>query len=166
MKIIVIGSPGAGKSVFSKKLREVTNLPLYHLDMLYHNEDGTHILKEELEEKLKEIFKEDKWIIDGNYQRTLEMRIKECDTVFLLDFPTKICLEGAKYRIGKLRDDMPWIEDKLDEEFEQRIINFSRDKLPKIYELLNKYKNNLNITIFKSRQEADNYIEKLKLSFK
>lgn len=163
MKIIVIGSPGAGKSVFSKKLREVTNLPLYHLDMLYHNEDGTHISKEELEEKLKEIFKEDKWIIDGNYQRTLEMRIKECDTVFLLDFQTKICLEGAKSRIGNNRDDLPWIEEKLDEEFEQRIINFSRDKLPKIYELLNKYKNNLNITIFKTREEADNYIEKLKL---
>jgi len=166
LKIIVIGSPGAGKSVFSKKLREVTNLPLYHLDMLYHNEDGTHISKEELEEKLKEIFKEDKWIIDGNYQRTLEMRIKECDTVFLLDFQTKICLEGAKSRIGNNRDDLPWIEEKLDEEFEQRIINFSRDKLPKIYELLNKYKNNLNITIFKTREEADNYIEKLKLSFK
>lgn len=163
MKIIVIGSPGAGKSVFSKKLKEVTNLPLYHLDMLYHNKDSTHISKEELEEKLKEIFKEEKWIIDGNYQRTLEMRIKECDTVFLLDFPTKICLEGAKSRIGNNRDDLPWIEEKLDEEFEQCIINFSRDKLPKIYELLNKYKNNLNITIFKSRQEADNYISNLKL---
>lgn len=163
MKIIVIGSPGAGKSIFSKKLREVTNLPLYHLDMLYHNEDGTHISKEELEEKLKAIFKEDKWIIDGNYQRTLEMRIKECDTVFFLDFPTKVCIEGAKNRIGKNRDDLPWKEEKLDEEFEQRIINFSRDKLPKIYELLNKYKEDLNITIFKSRQEADNYIEKLKL---
>ncbi len=166
MKIIVMGSPGAGKSVFSKKLREVTNLPLYHLDMLYHNEDGTHISKEELEEKLKEIFKEDKWIIDGNYQRTLEMRIKECDTVFLLDFPTEVCIEGAKNRIGKNRDDLPWIEEKLDEEFEQRIIKFSKDKLPQIYELLNKYKENLNITIFKSRKEADKYIEKLKLSSK
>ena len=50
-KIIVIGSPGAGKSVFSQKLRDTTKLPLYHLDMLYHNEDGTHIAKEELEEK-------------------------------------------------------------------------------------------------------------------
>ena len=161
-----MGSPGAGKSVFSKKLREVTNLPLYHLDMLYYNEDGTHISKEELEEKLKEIFKEDKWIIDGNYQRTLEMRIKECDTVFLLDFPTEVCIEGAKNRIGKNRDDLPWIEEKLDEEFEQRIIKFSKDKLPQIYELLNKYKENLNITIFKSRKEADKYIEKLKLSSK
>ena len=34
-KIIIIGSPGAGKSIFSKKLKDVTNFPLYHLDMLY-----------------------------------------------------------------------------------------------------------------------------------
>ena len=76
-KIIVIGSPGAGKSVFSQKLKDITNLPLYHLDMLYHKKDGTHISKEELEEKLKSIFKEENWIIDGNYQKTLELRLKE-----------------------------------------------------------------------------------------
>ena len=103
-KIIVIGSPGAGKSVFSQKLSDITGLPLYHLDMLYHKPDGTHISKEELEDKLREIFSNDDWIIDGNYQRTLEIRLKECDTVFLLDFPTEVCLEGAKSRIGKKRE--------------------------------------------------------------
>lgn len=158
LKIIVIGSPGAGKSVFSQKLRDITNLPLYHLDMLYHKADGTHISKEELEERLKEIFKKDKWIIDGNYQRTLEMRLKECDTVFLLDFPTEVCLNGAESRIGKKRNDLPWVEEKLDEEFKQWILDFSTKKLPQIYELLNKYKKDINVIIFKSREEADNYI--------
>ena len=157
-RIIVIGSPGAGKSVFSQKLRNITNLPLYHLDMLYHKIDGTHISKEEFEEKLKEILKKDKWIIDGNYQRTLELRFKECDTVFLLDFPTEVCIKGAETRVGKKRKDMPWIEEKLEEKFKQTIIDFGNQKLPQIYELLNKYKNNLNIIVFKSREEADSYI--------
>ena len=112
-KIIVIGSPGAGKSVFSQKLSKITQIHLYHIDKLYHKEDGTHISKEELEGKLKKIFKNDSWIIDGNYQRTLEMRVKECDTIFLLDFPTEVCLEGAKSRIGKKREDLPWVEEKL-----------------------------------------------------
>lgn len=157
-KIIVIGSPGAGKSVFSKKLKDITNLPLYHLDMLYHKKDGTHITREELEDKLKEIFKEEAWIIDGNYQRTLEIRLKECDTVFLLDFPVDICIAGAKARIGNQREDLPWVEEKLDEEFKEGIIDFPKEKLPQIYELLNKYESNIKIKIFKSRNEADNYI--------
>lgn len=160
-KVIVIGSPGAGKSVFSKKLKEVTNLPLYYLDMLYHKKDGTHITKEELENKLNEIFKEEAWIIDGNYQRTLEMRLKECDTVFLLDFSVDVCISGAKSRIGNKREDLPWIEEKLNEDFKKCIIDFPKEKLPQIYKLLNKYKNNINVKIFKSRDETDNYIKNL-----
>lgn len=161
-KVIVIGCPGAGKSVFSKKLKEVTNLPLYHLDMLYHNSDGTHISKEELEEKLKNIFKEKEWIIDGNYQRTLEIRLKECDTVFLLDFDTDICLNGAKARVGVKRDDMPWKEEKLNEEFKNTILDFSKEKLPKIYSLLEEYKQNKNIIIFKTREETDKFLNSIK----
>lgn len=164
-KIIIIGSPGAGKSSFSKKLKNITKLPLYHIDMLYHKKDGTHITKEELEEKLKEIFKTDKWIIDGNYQKTLELRINECDTIFLLDFPTQVCLEGAKSRIGQKRDDLPWVEEKLDENFKQCIINFTNEKLPQIYKLLDKYKMNHSIFIFKSRDEADNYIRNMEKKY-
>ena len=89
------------------------------------------------------------------------MRLKECNTVFLLDFPTEICLEGAKSRIGKKKDDLPWIEKELDENFEQSIVKFANEKLPQIYELLNKYKEKCKIIIFKSRQEADNYITQL-----
>ena len=160
MKIIVIGCPGSGKSTFSQRLNDVLNIPLFHLDMLYHNSDGTHISKEELEEKLKTIFKENNnWIIDGNYQRTLEMRMKECDTIILLDYPIEICLAGAEARIGTQREDLPFIEEKLDENFKQSILDFSREKLPQIYELIKKYKKTKNIIIFKSREEADRYIQ-------
>ena len=150
LKVIVIGSPGAGKSVFSQKLKNIIDLPLYHLDMLYHKKDGTHI------------FKEEKWIIDGNYQRTLELRLKECDTVFLLDFPLEDCLLGAESRIGVKREDLPWIEENLNEEFRQVIIDFPKKKLPQIYELIEKYKMNKKIIVFKTREEADNYLEMLK----
>lgn len=165
-KIIVIGNSGAGKSIFSQKLSNIMHLPLYHIDILYHKKDGTHISKEELENKFRNIFKNDNWIIDGNYQRTLEMRLKECDTVFLLDFPTEVCLEGAKSRIGKKRDDLPWIEEKLDENFEQHIIKFANEKLPQIYKLLDKYKIHRNIIIFKSRDEADSYIYNMEKKLK
>ncbi len=161
LKIIIIGSPGSGKSTFARKLRDITNLPLYYLDMLWHKKDRTNISREEFDEKLEKILKKDKWIIDGNYQRTIEMRLKECDTVFLMDYPLEVCLSGAEERVGKKREDLPWIEEKVDEEFKQIIVDFSKNKLPQIYKLLEKYQQNKNIVIFKSREEADNYIKKM-----
>ena len=46
MKIIIIGCPGSGKSIFSQKLNKALEIPLFHLDLLYYNNDGTHISKE------------------------------------------------------------------------------------------------------------------------
>lgn len=101
------------------------------------------------------------WIIDGNYLRTLELRLQSCDTVFLLDFPLEICLSGAKSRIGKKREDFPWIEAEMDEEFKQWIVDFPKDQLPHIYELLEKYKDGKEIFVFYTREEADRCLRKL-----
>ncbi len=90
------------------------------------------------------------------------MRFKECDTVFLLDFSLEDCLSGAESRIGVKRDDLPWVEERLDKEFKQVIIDFPKNKLPQIYELIEKYKMNKNIIIFKTREETDYYLEMLK----
>ena len=79
-KVLILGCPGAGKSTFARKLRDKTGLPLYYLDMIWHKPDRTTITKQEFDAKLSEIIKQEEWIIDGNYGRTLEMRFKECDT--------------------------------------------------------------------------------------
>ena len=81
-KVLILGCPGAGKSTFARKLRDKTGLPLYYLDMIWHKPDRTTITKQEFDAKLSEIIKQEEWIIDGNYGRTLEMRFEECDTVF------------------------------------------------------------------------------------
>ncbi len=161
-KILVIGSPGAGKSTLSRRLRDITNLPLYYLDSIWHKSDKTNISREEFDSKLSEILKTDKWIIDGNYSRTLEMRLKECDTVFFLDYPLEVCLAGAEARIGTKREEMPWIEEEFDPEFKQWIIDFPEKKIPLIYSLLEKYGSDKEIIIFKSRDESDKYFSSLK----
>lgn len=88
-KIIIIGCPGSGKSTFARKLSDITNIPLYHLDMIWHKPDKTTLTKEEFDEQLRDLLQKSEWIIDGNYQRTLEVRIKECDTIFCWIFRCK-----------------------------------------------------------------------------
>ena len=158
-RIMVIGSPGAGKSTFSRKLRDKTGLPLHYLDMIWHLPDRTNITREEFDEKLAEILKTDSWIIDGNYDRTIEMRLKYCDTVFLLDYPLDVCLEGVKVRVGVQREEIPWVEEEVDEGFRQWIIDFPKTKLPRIYKLLEQYAEGKEIHVFRSRDDADRYLE-------
>lgn len=156
-KAIVIGCPGAGKSTFARRLRDRTGLPLYYLDMINHRPDRTTSSREEFDKRLAEIMSGDKWIIDGNYNRTLEVRFEQCDVVFLLDFPTEVCLAGAAERIGKKREDMPWIETEFDEDFRQWIMDFPQNGLPKIYGLISEYRDRKSIYIFRSREDTEDY---------
>ena len=138
-KIIVIGCPGSGKTTFAEKLCDKIGIPLFYLDAIWHKPDRTHISREEFDVRLGEILELDSWIIDGNYSRTVELRIKACDTVFLFDLPTEICVEGATARLGKGRYDMPWIDTTLSQDLKEEILAFSSKNLPAIYGLLEKY---------------------------
>ena len=160
-RVIIIGSPGAGKSTFARRLRDKTGLPLFYLDMLWHKPDRTTVSKEEFDAQLEKLLKQDRWILDGNFQRTLELRLKICDTVFFLNYPLELCLTSVEHRVGQAREDMPWVETEFDPEFKQWIMDFPQTHLPQIYELLDKYRDSRNIVIFKSRQEAENFLNTL-----
>ena len=163
LKSIVIGSPGAGKSTFARTLKDCTGIPLYYLDMLWHRPDRTNVSREVFDAAVRKIIARERWIVDGNYQRSLEMRLQACDTVFLLDYPLSVCLAGAQARVGKKREDLPWVETGLDEEFRRWILDFPREQLPRIYELLGKYREGREIVVFKSRGEADAYLRELQM---
>jgi len=155
-KVIVIGCSGAGKSTFARRLKNETGLPLYHLDLIWHKADRTTVSREEFDDALERIMQTDAWIIDGNYGRTLERRIAMCDTVFFLDMPTEVCLAGAEARIGKKRDDMPWIEESFDESFREWILSFSEQQLPRIRALLSQYTDK-HVIVFHSWEEMDSF---------
>ena len=156
---MVIGCPGAGKSTFARKLSAKTGIPLYYLDMLFHNSDRTTVTRDVFDARLDSILKNEEWIIDGNYQRTLPLRFERCTEVFFFDLPVDQCLKGAAARIGKKREDLPWIENELDSEFRQYILDFPKGQLPLINELVSRYQDIRNITVFHSWEEADAWLE-------
>ena len=155
-KVIVIGCPGSGKSTFSRRLHEKCGLPLYYLDMIWWNEDKSTVSTDEFDMKLDEILSFDQWIIDGNYNRTLEKRMAACDTVFFLDIPVEKCIDGIKARIGIKRDDMPWVENGVDDEFLKFVLDFEKDSKPHILQLLEKYSQK-NRFVFRSHEEIEEY---------
>ena len=154
-KVLVIGCSGAGKSTFARRLRDITGLPLYYLDRLWHKADRTHITLEAFDGALQAQLARPEWIIDGNYLRTMEPRMAACDTIFLLDYPLEVCLAGAQSRVGTRHEDLPWVEEAFDPEFRQWILDFGRDQLPRVYQLLDRYAPGREVYIFRSRTQAD-----------
>jgi len=156
-KVIVIGCPGGGKSMFSRALHDKTGLPLHHLDLMYWNADKTTVEKSVFLERLAAVLEKDAWILDGNYASTMEMRMAACDTVIFLDYPLDVCLDGVRRRRGKPRADMPWVEQESDAEFIAFIQSYRAQQRPQVLALLEKY-GEKNVLVFTSRAQADNFL--------
>ncbi len=160
-RIIVIGCPGSGKSTFSRKLGEITKIPLYHLDAIYWNKDCSHISRAKLINEQRKILKNDRFIIDGNFKSTLEIRVKKADLVFFFDLPTDTCIYGATHRKGN-RPEMP-CELPANDELIDFITSFNTDIKPMIDNLLKKY--NSNVITFHSHNEADEYLNNIRRKY-
>ncbi len=165
MKYTIIGCPGGGKSTLARKMQEILDCPVLHLDKIYHIDNNTHITREELVAKVNEFATSNKnWIIDGNYISTVRQRIDLADTVILVDIDTDICIQNAIGRTKKDRqDDMAQGFDntKIDPEFLEFIKSFKRDTLPRIEEALAEHpdKNVVRLTTY---DQVDQFVEDLR----
>lgn len=128
-RVLVIGSPGAGKSTLSHALAERTGLPLHHLDKMHWLPGWRERDRAEAFAHVEEVLATERWIIDGNYGSTLPKRIKRADTVVWLDYPTWLCLWRVLKRWwlyrGKARPDMnEGCPERLDPEFLAYVARF------------------------------------------
>ena len=138
-RILILGCPGSGKSTFARALAARTGLPLIHLDNLWWRADGSHISREEFDRALAELLAGERWIMDGDYSRTYEVRIRACDTAIFLDYPEDVCMAGITARVGQPHADMPWTETALDPELVALVQNYRRDNRPQVLSLLQRY---------------------------
>ena len=164
-RILIIGCSGAGKSTLARKLGDLTGLPVVHLDQLFWKPGWQESTKEELDEKIPSVMAAERWIMDGNYSRTLPMRLQRCDHVIFLDFPRWLCLWGILNRIarnyGKIRPDMPeGCPERIDWGFLLWVWNFRKTNRPKILRALENAPN-VTVTVLKNRTETAKFLEQV-----
>ena len=131
-RIIVLGCPGSGKSTFARALAARTGLPLIHLDSVWWRADGSHISRDEFDRALAELLAGEKWIMDGDYSRTYEVRLRA----------------------------MPWTESALDPELVAMVKNYARDNRPVLLDLLRRYADR-QVLVFTDRTRADRWLSEL-----
>ena len=87
-KVAVFGNTGGGKSTLSKRLSEITGLPLYALDKIQYQSGGAEVPHEEYKRTHEKILAADRWIIDGfGCRETIWLRLNEADSLVFVDLP-------------------------------------------------------------------------------
>ena len=97
-RVLVVGMAGSGKSTFSRRLGAKTGLPVIHLDLHFWKPGWVAPSEDEWRDIQRALLSGDKWIVDGNYHETLELRLALADTVVFMDTPWFVCARRALLR--------------------------------------------------------------------
>ena len=162
-RILIIGCGGAGKSTLARALGEKTGLPVVHLDSLFWEPGWVESSREVFDARLMAELEKPAWIIDGNYARTLPVRLQKCDTVIYLDFPRWLCIFGVLKRVlttyGTVRPDMPeGCPERFDWEFLKWVWNFNARNREKMFAQLQTLPPE-RLILLRNRREVRNFLK-------
>ena len=163
---MIIGCGGSGKSTLAIELGRRLSLPVHHLDRIFWKPGWVSISREALAASLETLVIAPRWIMDGNYTATLDLRLAACDMVIFLDFPRLTCLWNVlKRRVmyhGRTRPDLSeGCPEHIDAEFLKWIWTFRRDKRPAIMAKLVSLDQNKRVVILKSRKQVNQFLGSL-----
>ncbi len=165
-RISIIGGSGTGKSTLCEILAKKLKLPAIHLDAINFNENWVEIDKKERDKIISAKTKEEKWIIDGNYNKTLKERLKRADLIIWLDYSTYMQLKGVLKRFLKTRNkerpEIPGCKERLNFNFIKYVITYNKKKRPEIIEMLKEIPKN-KILIFKKQKDLNRWIKEWRI---
>ena len=159
-RIVVVGSSGSGKSTLANNLGKKLNLPVFHLDKYYWDVGWKerYATKEEFNNVARGFAEQDKWIIDGNYRGTMDMRFERADTIIFLDFPKWRCIFRVLKRTLNRKqpfDKTKGVKDKVDWFLIKWIVNYPTDT---IREKILAYAGQKAIYVLKNDKEINDLI--------
>ncbi|MFD7813693.1 topology modulation protein [Streptomyces sp. NPDC059785] len=94
-KVAVVGCGGSGKSHVARELGRVLGAPVTHLDAAFYDDEWNALPMDKFTDLQRELVARPRWVIDGNYNSTLQVRLEACDTVVLMDVSTVAALYGV-----------------------------------------------------------------------
>ena len=110
-RVAVFGNAGGGKSTLARRLAELTQLPLYPIDMIQFRVGGGEVPREKYLEAHAEILAKDEWIIDGyGCVASAWQRFSAADTLVYVDLPlfTHYKWVTKRFIMGLFRNPQGW----------------------------------------------------------
>jgi len=165
---MVIGCSGSGKSTFTRRLHQLTQLPAIHLDQAYWKPNWVEPSKKEWRSIVTKLSSQESWIMDGNYSGTWDVRIPRADTIIFLNKSTTTCLYRVLKRIfqnyGKVRSDMTeGCPERLDAIFLHYVLMYDRTRRASILKTLEELKGEKQVFVFSENKDIEKFLQEKKI---
>ena len=161
-RISIVGGSGSGKSTLCNILSKELNLPAIHLDAINYEPNWVEIDKVERDKIISTKSSRDKWIIDGNYNKTLKERFKKADLIIWLDYSTFMQLKGVLKRYFKTRNkerpEIPGCKEKLEFKFIKYVLTYNKKKRHIIKEYLMDIPKE-KVLVFKKQKDLNKWLK-------
>ncbi len=169
-RIAILGCSGGGKSTLARALSRELDLPLVHLDALHWLPGWVERDRAEFRALLAYAIAGDRWVVDGNYTHTLDMRLPRADTVVVIDRSRLLCLWRVTWRwlthLGRTRADMgEGCPEKVDWEFVQFIWTYPRRVAPRRDAAIAEYGAHATLYHLTSDRQVRRFLEAARANF-
>lgn len=156
-RVVVVGTYGAGKSTLAAELGSLLGIPVHHLDALRWRSGWELLPRSEWEALLDRLVAEDAWITDGNFEGTLERRLRRADTILVLDASLPLSLwRTVRRRLSRReRPDLaPGLEEKLNLALFRLFARYRREVRPQLLELVRRHARGRQVIVLRRRADA------------
>ena len=165
-RALVIGCSGAGKSRFSRALAASTGLPLVSLDAEFWRPGWVITPRAEWRPRVAELVARPAWIMDGNFDSSLDIRLPRADAVFLFDLPRHVCLRRILWRVatsyGQVRPEMAaGCPERFDLAFLRWVWRFNEAERPQIMGALATHGGHVSPVIFRHDAQVRDFLAQL-----
>lgn len=162
-KIVIIGSPGAGKTTLALQLGEILKVPVFHLDRYFWLPGWIEKSRRDRRKILKGFVQQEQWIIEGTYLSLSEPRLKAADTIIFLDISFQLCLHRIVHRHYKdkrqPRPDLPdGCLDRLNGKCILKVLAFSVRGRRTLNQKLERYESTKQVIQLQSPDEVGNFL--------
>ena len=163
-RIAIVGCGGSGKSHVARELGRLLELPVTHLDAVYFDDRWNPLPMEQFEAAQRDLVATPRWVIDGNYHSTVQVRLAAADTVVFMDLPTGACRWGIlsrSVRHGRGQHPSDGVYNRITRDVLRYVLGYRRRMRPRVLEKIHQHADGARVIVLTGRRDARRFLRQV-----